>query len=143
MHVNPELSNRYPQYVGFGAGIMHPTCDLSDGSKCSSTASEIFQALFRLTKEKSSDGHSIGLAELRNIIDLIAEPSGPFEAFYAHKERTCLAVAKAAELDLRRTNALVRIILHPVEGLLDDPGAIPRAVLPQLVSALRISSACS
>jgi hypothetical protein len=115
------------------------SCSSAVQSKCSGTVREVFDALFRLVEEKSVDGYSIRLAELRTIIECVARPAGPFETFYSHREKNCLGAAKAVELDRRRTNALVRILLQPVEGLFEDPAVdIPRALLPQLVNALHL-----
>ncbi|TAN48205.1 MAG: hypothetical protein EPN26_12900, partial [Rhodospirillales bacterium] len=112
-------------------------------AQCSSTAREILGALFKLAAERSADGHCIRLSDLHTIIEHMSVPSGPFDAFYAHRARSCLGSAKVFELDKRRTNALTRIILHPAEWLFDVPQAeLPRGIMPRLVEALRMMLGC-
>ncbi len=112
-------------------------------AQCSSTAREILGALFKLASERTTDGQCIRLSDINTIIERMSVPSGPFEAFYAHKARACLVSAKVVELDKRRTNALARIILQPAEQLLDDPQAgLPRGIMPRLVEALRQMLGC-
>lgn len=136
-----DLSDVICQWGGDGEGQSRSCSVVS--AQCGLTAREILCALFKLAEEKSPDGNCIKLSDLRNMIECVSDLSGPFKAFYAHSARNCLGSAKAVELDRRRTNALARIILQPVEWLFDDPQAgLSRVVLPQLVDALRMMLGC-
>lgn len=138
------MTVREASSAGDGGERMSQSMSCSIASaQCSSTAGTILGALFKLAEEKSPDGQCIRLADLQAIIERILMPSGPFEVFYAHRARNCLAVAKVVEQDKRRTNALTRIILQPVERLLDDPQAgLPRGIVSRLVEALRMMLGC-
>lgn len=95
------------------------------------TTNHVLDALLKAA-EGAWQGHPKELSALRDII-VALEASAQFDDFYRRSYRELLDVVEQEKMELRRTNAFGRLMVHHL-GPLFESGTLDRAFLPNIFS---------
>lgn len=91
---------------------------------------------FLKAAENAVHGHAIGANVLRDIVENL-KSSKDFEDFYRRAYREMMEIVENEKLELKRTNAFGRLVVHRLTPLFHD-GILSRDILPNVFSFIHL-----
>jgi hypothetical protein len=107
------------------------------GSNCREISGKAIQALLSLIDEIAVDGKVDQMA-VHKIAQAILAAEGPLAAAYAHREQKCAFAFHRTAIECQRVDILGRLIIRPIEELLDQPDGLERQRVGQLLTTIRM-----
>lgn len=107
------------------------------GTHCREIAGTAVQTLLRLVDEIAING-KVDQREIHKIAQAILAAEGPLADAYGLREHKCSYAFHRADIDCKRTDVLGRLIIKPLESLLDDPQGLERKRVGQFLTAIRM-----
>ena len=107
------------------------------GGNCREISGKAIEALLRLVDEIAVDG-KVDLAAVHKIAQAILSAEGPLSEAYAAREQKCAFAFHRAAIECQRKDILGRLIMQPIETLLDQPEGMERKRAGQFLTAVRM-----
>lgn len=107
------------------------------GAHCREISGTALHTLLRLVDEIAVNG-KVDQRDVHKIAEAILAAEGPLADAYSLREHKCSYAFHRADIDCKRTDILGRLIVRPIEALLDDPQGLERKRVGQFLIALRM-----